>query len=83
MSFYVYILYSPSKDKYYVGSCEDMDVRIVQHNSGRNKSTRHGLPWEIKKIETYTSRSEAVQRELFIKKMKSRKFIEQVISGER
>ena len=83
MIFHVYILYSPAKDKYYEGSCEDMDVRLGQHNAGRNKSTRYGVPWELKKVENYTTRSDALQRESFIKRMKSRKFIELVIAGER
>jgi putative endonuclease len=83
MSFFVYIFYSPSKGKYYVGCCEDITVRLSQHNSGRNKSTQSGMPWEIKKTESYDTRSEALKREAFIKKMKSRKFTEQVIAGER
>ena len=83
MRYYVYILYSPSKGKYYVGSCEDMSVRLLQHNAGRNKSTKHGVPWELRKTEDYAMRSEAVKREFFIKSMKSRKFIEAVVAGER
>jgi len=83
MSFYVYILYSLSKDKYYIGSCENVDIRLIRHNSGRNHSTKSGIPWELKKIEVYNLRREAYQREVFIKRMKSRKFIEQVIAGER
>ena len=81
--FHVYILYSPSKDKYYVGSCEDISIRLDQHNSGRNKSTSYGVPWELKKAEVYDTRTEAVQRETFIKRMKSKKFIEMVIANER
>ncbi|MCD6065171.1 MAG: Endonuclease [Flavipsychrobacter sp.] len=83
MAFCTYILYSESRDRYYVGSCEDFSVRLIQHNSGRNKSTSGGAPWIVKKLEEYPTRSEALARESFIKKMKSRKFIEQVIVGER
>jgi putative endonuclease len=83
MPFHVYILFSNTTNKYYVGSCENMTIRFAQHNSGRNKSTKAGVPWELKKREDYTTRSEASQREAFIKKMKSRKFIEQVINNER
>ena len=83
MSFYMYILYSERKDRYYVGSCEDFNVRLEQHNSGRNKSTSYGVPWTMKKVEEFSTRAEATARELHIKKMKSRRFIEQVITGER
>lgn len=48
MSYCVYMLYSESVDKYYVGSCEDIGVRLAQHNSGRNKSTKYGVLWQVK-----------------------------------
>ncbi|HDP66927.1 MAG TPA: GIY-YIG nuclease family protein, partial [Candidatus Marinimicrobia bacterium] len=31
----VYILYSPSKDRYYVGQTNDLNRRLVEHNSGQ------------------------------------------------
>ena len=83
MLFYTYILHSSAKDKYYVGSCENIEIRLALHNAGRNKSTKFGIPWIVKKIETFSTRAEATQRETHIKKMKSRKFIELVILGER
>lgn len=83
MGFYTYILYSVKLDKYYVGSCEDMDTRIQQHNAGRNKSTKPGLPWTIKYLEEYSTRAEAVSRETEIKNKKSRKYIEWLISSVR
>lgn len=83
MSYCVYILYSNSADKYYIGSCEDMETRLEQHNGGRNRSTKYGIPWVVKRVEHYESRAEALQRERYIKKMKSKKFVEQVIVGLR
>jgi putative endonuclease len=83
LSFYVYILYSVTTERYYVGSCKDVELRLQRHNSGRNLSTKYGIPWILLKIETFNTRSEAFQREFFIKKMKSKVFIEKVISGER
>ena len=81
MFYYVYILYSPVANKYYIGSCADIENRIKQHNSGRNKSTKSGIPWDIKKIEEYPTLTETRKREFYIKRMKSRKFIELVIAG--
>jgi len=46
MSYKMYILYSAKMDRYYIGSCEDLNIRIAQHNSGRNKSTKPGIPGE-------------------------------------
>jgi putative endonuclease len=44
-SFYVYILYSSSIGKYYVGHTHDVQKRVLQHNAGRTPSTKSGKPW--------------------------------------
>jgi putative endonuclease len=76
MNFSVYIIYSASLDKYYTGSCQDFGIRLLQHNSGRNKSTKGGIPWVLKYEEIYETNQEVRKREAAIKKMKSRKYIE-------
>ena len=81
MNFSVYIIYSASLDKYYTGSCHNFGIRLLQHNSGRNKSTKGGMPWVLKYEEKYKTNQEARKREAVIKKMKSRKYIEQLISS--
>ena len=70
-------------DKYYTGSCEDIFIRLERHNSGRNISTKAGTPWILKYTEEFATRSEAVTRELEIKKKKSRKYIEWLITSSR
>ncbi|MEI6456411.1 MAG: GIY-YIG nuclease family protein [bacterium] len=42
-----YIQYSSSRNRFYSGHCEEMTKRFEQHNSGRNKSTKSGIPWKI------------------------------------
>ena len=79
MNFSVYIIYSASLDKYYTGSCQDFSIRLLQHNAGRNKSTKGGKPWVLKYEEKYGTNQEARIRESYIKKMKSRKYLEQLI----
>ncbi|WP_161890244.1 GIY-YIG nuclease family protein [Pontibacter russatus] len=81
MPFYTYILYSEKLDRYYIGSCQDMEVRLEQHNAGRNKSTKAGVPWVLKHTETFEARSTATQRETQIKNKKSRKYIEWLINS--
>ncbi|MEI6087281.1 MAG: GIY-YIG nuclease family protein [Bacteroidota bacterium] len=80
MPFFVYILHSSKNDKFYIGSCEDITVRLTQHNTGRNKSTHSGMPWVLMYTEQFETRSYAVSRELQIKKMKSKKYIEKLVS---
>lgn len=81
MPFITYILFSPSLNRYYTGSCEHIALRLEQHNTGRNTSTKAGVPWKIVYIETFTTRAEAQSREIQIKRKKSRKYIEWLISS--
>ncbi len=83
MPFIVYILYSGSKDKYYIGSCADISIRITQHNTGRNISTKFGTPWILVYTQEVNTLQEARKRELEIKKRKSRKYIQWLISAQR
>jgi putative endonuclease len=79
---YLYIIYSETLDKYYTGESPDPDRRLEQHNSHyfKNNYTKGANDWIIKlKFET-TTKEDAIILERFIKKMKSKKFIEKIIS---
>ncbi len=76
-----YILYSTKLNKYYVGSTTDIDRRLQEHNRGKEKFTKTGMPWNLVYKEMFNDLKAARQRELYIKKMKSRKFIEALISS--
>ena len=80
---YTYILYSEKLNKYYVGSCVNLDTRLRQHNLGHSKFTSVGIPWVVVYTEEYAILSDARRRELQIKQMKSRKYIENLIEKGR
>jgi len=77
--YYVYILYSKSRDHFYTGHCEDVGDRFLRHNQGRNKYTKSGRPWRLVYVEQFKTRGEAVSREAEIKRMKSRAYILELI----
>ena len=77
--FYTYIIYSKSKEKYYIGYTEDLELRLERHNSGGSRSTKSGSPWKIVYYEVYKTKSEVIKREYEIKKRKSKKYIEKLI----
>lgn len=79
MKFYLYILYSSKLDRYYVGSTRDIKVRLERHLQSHGGFTSKAKDWELRYSEAFTTRLEAVQRELAIKKWKSRKLIEKLI----
>jgi putative endonuclease len=43
----VYILFSASLNKYYVGSTVHLAIRIDEHNRGKSPFTKKGIPWTL------------------------------------
>ena len=81
MLFTVYILYSDLLDQYYIGHTADIDDRLYRHVNSGSKSTKKTNDWQIVYTELFQSKSEAVKREFEIKRKKSRKYIEWLISS--
>jgi putative endonuclease len=81
MYFYVYILYSAQADKYYIGSSQDLQDRIYRHTNSGSKFTKFVHDWKLVYSETFEARSQAIKRETGIKRKKSRKYIEWLISS--
>ena len=79
MSHFVYILYSSSKDRYYIGSSADVENRLLRHNAGATPSTRAGRPWKIVFEKEFVSKTEALKYESYLKRLKSRSFIQTLI----
>jgi len=63
-----------------VGHTENIELRIVQHNSGISTYTSKAADWILVYKQTFQAREAARSREQEIKKKKSRKYIEWIIS---
>ncbi|MBL7690322.1 MAG: GIY-YIG nuclease family protein [Flavipsychrobacter sp.] len=81
MSYTVYIIYSLTLDKYYIGYSEDVSVRLEQHNSGISTFTSKASDWQLKYSEVFPTREAAMNREKEIKNKKSRKYIEWLVDS--
>ena len=68
--FYVYILRSLKDEKYYIGSTSNVESRLAYHNSGKQRSTKNRIPFELIYFESYPTKSEALKREKQIKSYK-------------
>ncbi|MCH7732073.1 MAG: GIY-YIG nuclease family protein [Candidatus Marinimicrobia bacterium] len=79
--YFIYILHSNSKDCYYTGHTDDLEYRLKRHNKGMTKSTKSGIPWYFVYSEQFKTRTEAIKREIEIKRWKSRKMIENLIKS--
>ncbi|MFN3343632.1 MAG: GIY-YIG nuclease family protein [Flavobacteriales bacterium] len=78
--FYLYILYSASADKYYVGYSVDPRRRLQEHNENDGSTfTGKFNSWELRAVFSVSEiEGIAMQMERFIKKQKSRKLIERL-----
>ena len=79
--YYIYILQSESSDHYYCGYSDEPWRRTVEHNTKPfNTYTSKYRPWVLVAVfECSENESRTIRIERFIKKQKSRKFIEKLI----
>ena len=77
--FFTYIIFSGNLNRYYVGSTRNLQDRLHRHNNSGSKSTKKASDWVIVFSEIFSTRSEALHREMEIKRKKSRKYIESLI----
>lgn len=88
--FYIYIIYSKSSDKYYIGYSNDPFRRLEEHNTKPfNTYTSKHRPWILKAVFRCSEyEKEAMRIEKLIKRQKSRKLLEKlcdplfVLTGE-
>ena len=80
--FYAYVLKSLTSNYIYKGHCEDLKIRLSQHNSGMTKSIKPYLPFEIVYFEEFTSRQEAIKREKYFKSSAGRRFLKTKIPSQ-
>ncbi len=73
--FYVYVLRSVPSGRFYIGSTENIENRLNEHNNGEVKATRSYRPWNIVYTESFVTRSEAYRRERQIKNWKNPDFM--------
>ena len=79
MIFKVYILQSKKDGTYYIGYTTDLNRRLSEHNSGKSTYTSLKMPWNVVYYERFSTRTEALKREKFLKKQRNRTFYEKLI----
>jgi len=76
----VYVLYSKSADKLYIGFTSNLEQRLISHNFLAKKGyTVKYKPWKIIYTEEYKSKQEAMKREKGLKSSRGRAFIRENI----
>ena len=64
---YVYVLHSPSSNRFYVGLTNDLKRRLAEHNKGLSFSTKPYAPWECIYYEAHLNEVDARRREKYLK----------------
>ena len=77
--YFVYVLFSEELNKRYIGSTQDVKNRLKEHNTGKSKFTKAGIPWKMIYQESFQTNQEAKHRELFLKSGVGRKFLDQIL----
>jgi putative endonuclease len=75
MAYFVYILYSPAFDRYYIGQTDDTVARLLRHNNGYERATAPYVPWISKCIIQKETRGEAMVLEKKIKNLNREKLL--------
>jgi putative endonuclease len=70
--YYVYILYSETLEKKYIGMTDDLKRRVEEHNRGKSIFTRTGDKWKLIYYEAFLNKTDARREELFLKSGKGR-----------
>ncbi len=77
-NFSVYVLFSDSHQRIYIGMSENVQERLKQHNLGKTKSTKAFRPWRIIHIEYIGDRKNARNSEIFLKSGFGRQYLQQL-----
>ena len=76
---YVYILISKKNSKLYKGVTSDIKKRIYEHNQGKVKTTKSGIPWVLVYYEGFYNKTDALREEIFLKSGKGRERIQYLL----
>ena len=78
---FVYILYSPGRDCFYIGESAAPNERLEHHLAGHQRFTRRASDWIMVFRQPTDSRQKALEIERKIKRSKSRKSVVRWIRG--
>ena len=75
--YFVYMLYSVSSRKTYIGYTNDINRRVQEHNITESSGfTLRYRPWTLIQTEQYVTKSEAMVREKFLKTGRGREEVQ-------
>jgi len=80
--YYLYIIQSEKMGKHYTGVTGDLESRLRQHNSGKTRSTKSGIPWRLIYSEHFPTRGDAIARERQVKSYRGGNAFKKLLNKE-
>ncbi|MCR4283934.1 MAG: GIY-YIG nuclease family protein [Parcubacteria group bacterium] len=77
--YYTYAIKSEVRNYIYVGLTNNLDRRIKQHNDKKERTTRAYAPFRILFIEKFTTRTDARQKEKYLKSGAGKEYLKTLI----
>ena len=77
--YYVYVLQSSKDKKLYIGFTDDLERRVLEHNQGKNYSTKSRRPFKLLFYEALPTLEEVIEREKFYKSGRGHEIIYKIL----
>jgi len=79
--YYVYVLRSEKDKNFYTGCTNDLRRRLLEHNRGKNISTKSRKPFKLIYYEAYILKEDAENRERFLKTNLGKRFLKKQLKS--
>jgi predicted GIY-YIG superfamily endonuclease len=76
----VYVLESLADSTWYTGMAFDAEIRLLEHNHGKNRFTKGHMPWKIIYTETHPNWQIARLREKYLKTYAGKKWLRKYLN---
>ena len=76
---WVYILQSEVNNRFYIGSTDDLEQRLLEHNAGNSGYTKFSRPFMIVFSQEYKTLKDARYIENRLKRLKKHDYIENIV----
>ena len=77
--YYVYIIKSDIRKYIYVGLTNNVERRVVEHQTGKEVTTRAYRPFSLIHVEKFSTRIEARKKEKYFKSGFGKEYIKDVL----
>ena len=81
--YYVYIIESLVDSSFYIGYSKKVQQRLLKHNNAKSGYTSRKQPWILRYVEQFDNKTDAIKREIFLKRQKNRNFYLKLIENQK